>query len=44
MASDTEVHMKQRCIIELLYAEKIAPVDIHCHLLNIYEDQTAHVR
>jgi len=25
MASDMEVRMKQRCVIEFLYAEKIAP-------------------
>ena len=28
MASDMEVHMKQRCVIEFLYVEKIAPIDI----------------
>jgi len=39
MASDMEVHMKQRCGTEFLHAKKIVPIDIHQHLLNIYEDQ-----
>ena len=43
MASDREVHMKQRGVTELLYAEKIAPTDIHQSLLNIYADQAADV-
>jgi len=43
MASDMEVHMKQRCVIEFLHAEKIAPIDIHRFLLNIYGDQTVDV-
>ena len=29
MASDVEVRMKQKCIIEFLHAEIIAPTDIH---------------
>jgi hypothetical protein len=29
MASDMEVRTKQRCAIEFLHVEKIAPVDIH---------------
>jgi len=29
MASDVEVKMKQRCVIEFLYAEKMALIDIH---------------
>ena len=32
--------MKQRCVIEFLHAENMAPIDIHQHLLNVYEDQT----
>ena len=40
--SDTEVHMKHRCIIEL-YVEKMAPTDIHQCLLNIDGDQTVDV-
>ena len=43
LASDMEVCMKQRCVIEFLHAEKIAPNDIHRRLLNIYGDQTVHV-
>ena len=42
MASDTEMHMKQRCVIEFLHAEKIAPNDIQC-LLNVYGAQTVDV-
>jgi len=29
MASDMDVHMKQRCGTEILHAEKMAPTDIH---------------
>ena len=43
MASDMEVHMKQRCVIEFLHVEKIAPNDIHRCLLNIYRDQIVDV-
>ena len=38
MASNMEVQMKQRCVIEVLNVEKMAPIDIHQHLLNIYGD------
>jgi len=37
-ASDMEVRMKQRCVIEFLYAEKNSPNDIHRRLLNVYGD------
>jgi len=37
---DMEVHLKQRCVTELLLVEEKAPTDIHRHLLNVYEDQT----
>ena len=40
MTSDMKVHMKQRCTVEFLHAEKIALTDIHQCLLNIYGDQT----
>jgi len=40
MASDMEAWMEQRCVTEFLHAEKMAPIDIHGHLLNIYGDQT----
>jgi len=43
MASDMEVCMKQRCITELLYVEKMAPTDIHRWLLHIYGDETVDV-
>jgi len=43
MASDMEVRTKQKCVIEFLHAEKIAPNDIHRHLLNVYGDQTVDV-
>jgi len=43
LASDMEVHMKQRCVIEFLHAEKIAPSDIHHRLLSVYGDQTVDV-
>ena len=39
MVSDMEVRMKQRCVIEFLHAEKIAPNDIHRRLLNVYGEQ-----
>ena len=39
MVSDMEVRMKQRCVIKFLHAEKIAPSDIHQHLLNMYGNQ-----
>jgi transposase len=38
-----EVRMKQRCILEFLHVEKVAPNDIHRCLLNIYGDQTVDV-
>jgi len=43
MASDMEVRMQQRCVIEFLHAEKIAPNDVHRRLLNVYRDQTMDV-
>ena len=43
MVSDMEVHMKQRCGTEFLHVEKMAPTDIHQHLLNVYGDQTVDV-
>ena len=38
MVSDMEVHMKQKRGTEFLHVEKIAPIDIHQSLLNIYGD------
>jgi len=43
MVPDMEVRMKQRCVIEFLHEEKIAPNDIHRRLLNVYGDQTVDV-
>lgn len=43
MVSDMDAHMKKRCGIEFLHLEKMAPVDIHLHLLNVYGGQTVHV-
>jgi len=39
IVSDVEVCMKQMCITEFLDVEKIAPIDIHQYLMNIYGDQ-----
>ena len=43
MTSDLEVHMEQNCAVELFCAEKIALIDIHQRLLNVYGDQTVDV-
>ena len=43
MTSDMEVGMKQRYGIELLHVEKIAPIDIHQCLLNVYGGQPLNV-
>jgi len=43
MESHMEVLMKQRCVIEILHAERIAPNDIHRRLLKVYRDQTVDV-
>jgi len=43
MAPDEEVHLKQKCVPECLPKEKLAPIVIHQHFLNIYGDQTADV-
>ncbi len=43
MASDMEVQMKQRGVVELPHVEKMAPIDIHRCLLNIYGDRTVDV-
>ena len=40
MASEMEMRMKQRCGIEFLPGEKIAPTNIYWHLLNVSGDQT----
>jgi len=43
MACDMKVHMKQRCGIEFLLVEKVIPIDIHWHLLNVDGDQRVNV-
>ena len=43
MASDMEVHMKQRCATDFLHAEKMAYKDIHQCLLNVYRDPTVNM-
>lgn len=43
MASDMEVHMEQRCVMEFLHAEEMVLADIHQYLLNIHGDQTVDV-
>ena len=43
VASDMEVHMKQRCVTEFMNEEKMAPIDMHRYLLNVYGDQTVDV-
>ena len=40
VASDMEMQMKQRCAIEFIHEEKVASIDIHQCLLNVYGDQT----
>jgi len=40
MVSDVNMHMKQKCVIKILHAEKIALIDIYWCLLNIYGDLT----
>ena len=42
MTTDTEVHMKQQCVTEFLYAGKIALIDIH-HLLKANGDHRVDV-
>ena len=39
MASDIKVHMKQRCGIEFIHVEKVAPIDIHRRVLNVDGNQ-----
>ena len=41
--SDVEVHMKQRCVTELLHVETMSPTDIHGHTRSIGEDQAVDV-
>lgn len=43
MSSDMEMSMNQRDIAEFLCAEKMTPIDIHWHLLNVDGHQTMDV-
>ena len=43
MVSDIEVRMQQNGVIGSLHADKMAPIDIHQCLLNIYGDQAVDV-
>ena len=43
MVSDMEACRKKRGAIEFLHVEKMAPIDIHQHLLNVYREQTVDV-
>ena len=38
-----ELCIKQTCVTEILHVEKMAPIDIHRHLQNVYGDQTVDV-
>ena len=40
---DMDVYTSQRCGTEFLHVEKMAPTDIHQHLLNVSGDQTVDV-
>ena len=43
MASEMEIHMKQRFVTELFYVEKVALTDWHQCLLNVCGDQKVDV-
>ena len=43
MASDMEMWMEQRYDIEFLHVEKMAPTNMHQHLLNASGGQTVYV-
>ena len=43
MVSGVIMCMKERYVIEFRHAEKMAPINIHQHLLNVYGDQTVDV-
>jgi len=44
MASDVEACVEQSCGTEFLHVEKIAPIDTHQHLLNIYREQLLYLK
>ncbi|KAG8222260.1 hypothetical protein J437_LFUL001458 [Ladona fulva] len=43
MESDMDASIKQRCVIEFLAVEEIAPIEIHRRLLKVYGDDTIDV-
>lgn len=43
LMSAMEVQMKQGCVTEFPYMEKIAPTDIHQCFMNVYGNQTVDV-
>ena len=43
MASNMEENRKERCVIEFSIWKKIASIDIHWQLMNIFGDQTGNV-
>ena len=43
MASDMEVHNKQRCVSEVLHVEKMVTINIHRWLVNVDGDQPVDV-
>ena len=43
VVSDMGTCMEQTCGIEFFHAEKMVPIDVHQHLLNVYGDQTVDV-
>jgi len=43
LVSDVEAHMEQRRVPQFLHVEKMAPIGIHCCLLNVCGEQTANV-
>ena len=43
MASDMEVHMKQKCVTEFIHLEKMPPTDTHRRLLRFYGNRTVDV-
>jgi len=42
-ASNITVHIKESCVTGFLSVEKIVPIDIHWHYVNVYGDQTLDV-
>jgi transposase len=43
MEGDIDVRLKQRCVIEFLDGEHIAPIELHQRLKNFYGEQTVDI-